>query len=108
VPCQVRLSWRIICSGALVASKRPSLRQRENRSPSGTRGGFADEKADRLQEPLPALADVGDSRKKGAASAKYDSIRINYAELRKPDRRIARLIESRGGGPTLLHSMYST
>ena len=26
-------------------------------------------------------------------SAKYDSIGINYAELRKPDRRIARIIE---------------
>jgi len=27
-------------------------------------------------------------------SAKYDVIGINYAELRKPDRRIARIIES--------------
>jgi ubiquinone/menaquinone biosynthesis C-methylase UbiE len=27
-------------------------------------------------------------------SAKYDTIGINYAELRKPDRRIAKIIES--------------
>ncbi len=27
-------------------------------------------------------------------SAKYDVIGVNYAELRKPDRRIARIIES--------------
>lgn len=39
------------------------------------------------------LANVGDSRNKSAMSAKYDIIGVNYAELRKPDRRIARIIE---------------
>src|SRR5690349_8845807 len=37
--------------------------------------------------------DVGPG-KKSAMSAKYDIIGTNYAELRKPDPRIARLIES--------------
>ena len=36
--------------------------------------------------------------------AKYDSIGINYAELRKPDRRIARIIESAlGSAQTVLN-----
>src|SRR5687767_15499157 len=37
-------------------------------------------------------------------SAQYDSIGINYAELRKPDRRIARIIESAlGSAQTILN-----
>jgi SAM-dependent methyltransferase len=40
------------------------------------------------------LADVGDSRQKCAMGAKYDIIGNNYAELRKPDQRIACIIES--------------
>ena len=37
-------------------------------------------------------------------SAKYDTIGINYAELRKPDRRIARIIESAlGSAQTVLN-----
>ena len=37
-------------------------------------------------------------------SAKYDTIGINYAELRKPDRRIARIIESAlGSAETVLN-----
>lgn len=37
-------------------------------------------------------------------SAKYDSIGLNYAELRKPDRRIARIIESAlGSAQTILN-----
>lgn len=37
-------------------------------------------------------------------SAKYDSIGVNYAELRKPDRRIARIIESAlGSAQTVLN-----
>jgi hypothetical protein len=40
------------------------------------------------------FADVGGSREKSAMSAKYDIIGNNYAELRKPDQRIASIIES--------------
>ena len=37
-------------------------------------------------------------------SAKYDTIGINYAELRKPDHRIARIIESAlGSAQTVLN-----
>jgi ubiquinone/menaquinone biosynthesis C-methylase UbiE len=50
------------------------------------------------------LANVGDSRKKSAMSTKYDSIGINYAELRKPDQRIGRIIESAlGSAQTVLN-----
>jgi SAM-dependent methyltransferase len=41
----------------------------------------------------PPLAAVDDSRKESAMSAKYDTIGSNYAELRKPDPRIARIID---------------
>jgi SAM-dependent methyltransferase len=50
------------------------------------------------------LANPGDSRKNSAMSAKYDRIGINYAELRKPDRRIAGIIESAlGSAHTILN-----
>ena len=40
----------------------------------------------------------------GVMTAKYDSIGINYAELRKPDRRIAKIIESAlGSAQTVLN-----
>jgi hypothetical protein len=56
------------------------------------------------EPPLRPLANVGDSRKKSAMSAKYDSIGKNYSELRKPDRRIARIIESAlGSAQTVLN-----
>jgi len=44
--------------------------------------------------PFVTLADVGELPDNSLMSAKYDSIGINYAELRKPDPRIARIIES--------------
>jgi hypothetical protein len=40
------------------------------------------------------LADAGDSRQKRTMSVKYDLIGKKYSELRKPDQRIARIIES--------------
>src|SRR5258705_4546076 len=50
------------------------------------------------------LADGGDSRNKGTMNAKYDIIGINYAELRKPDQRIARIIASAlGSAQTVLN-----
>jgi SAM-dependent methyltransferase len=50
------------------------------------------------------LADVGDSREEIAMSAKYDKIGNNYAELRRPDRRIARIIErALGSAQTVLN-----
>ncbi len=53
---------------------------------------------------LDPLVDVGDSREKSAMSGKYDIIGINYAELRKPDQRIARIIESAlGSAQTVLN-----
>src|SRR4029079_11266833 len=46
----------------------------------------------------------GDSREPSAMSAKYDSIGLNYAELRKPDPRIARIIErALGSAQTVLN-----
>jgi hypothetical protein len=64
-------------------------------------GPFVDTAGDVLIRPL---ADVGDLRKKGAMSAKYDIIGINYAELRKPDGRIAGIIESAlGSAQTVLN-----
>jgi SAM-dependent methyltransferase len=50
------------------------------------------------------LAKVGESREKSAMSAKYDIIGNSYAELRKPDRRIAGIIESAlGSAQTVLN-----
>src|ERR1044071_8512682 len=50
------------------------------------------------------IVDVGDSREKSAMRAKYDIIGINYAELRKPDPRIAKIIESAlGSAQTVLN-----
>jgi SAM-dependent methyltransferase len=58
----------------------------------------------RAKDPRPTLATTSDSRKKSAMGAKYDSIGINYAELRKPDRRIARIIErALGSAKTILN-----
>ena len=56
------------------------------------------EKPSRQQDLFRPLAEFVDSREKGAMSARYDSIGINYAALRNPDRRIARIIE-RALGP---------
>ena len=50
------------------------------------------------------LATAGYSRKKSPMSAKYDTIGLTYAELRKPDRRIAGIIESAlGSARTVLN-----
>src|SRR5512147_1643777 len=56
------------------------------------------------QWPVSTPADLGDSRETSAMSAKYDSIGLNYAELRKPDRRIAGIIErALGSAQTVLN-----
>ena len=39
------------------------------------------------------VADIGEQQQAGTISALYDSIGINYAELRKPDPRIAKTID---------------
>lgn len=50
------------------------------------------------------LADAGDSRQKSEMTAKYDIIGNNYAELRKPDHRIAGIIErALGSAQTVLN-----
>jgi len=50
------------------------------------------------------VSQMSDSREKGAVSAKYDIIGNTYADLRKPDRRIARIIESAlGSARTVLN-----
>jgi SAM-dependent methyltransferase len=56
------------------------------------------------QQPFRGLADAGDPREKTAMNAKYDIIGKNYAELRKPDQRIASIIESAlGSAQTVLN-----
>lgn len=49
------------------------------------------------RQPVPPLADVGDSRQTNTMRAKHDIIGSNYAALRKPDQRIARIIDSAPG-----------
>src|SRR3954471_18351235 len=50
------------------------------------------------------LADVGDSKEKRMMTAKYDIIGSNYAELRKPDHRIAGIIaRALGSAQTVLN-----
>src|SRR4051794_8234103 len=66
-------------------------------------GGFA---PGRFAHPtrFPPLADVGDSRQKTGMTAKYDIIGINYAELRRPDHRIAAIIaRALGSAQTVLN-----
>ena len=60
--------------------------------------------ADNRLVTLATLADVDVSGKKSAMTAKYDIIGINYAELRKPEQRIARIIASAlGSAQTVLN-----
>ena len=57
-----------------------------------------------IRQLFPPLADIGYPRQKSEMTAKYDIIGNNYAELRKPDLRIARIIESAlGSAQTVLN-----
>ncbi len=68
--------------------------------PRGGRSEFA--RKHEIRFPAQPIADVREMQQDSAMSALYDSIGVNYSELRKPDPRIAKRIEQALGDSELI------